>query len=301
MNWQETKDFLSPCFPEEVRDELALLYPGELREIRIRVNQQTVLITSARIASLQWRPTKAEVEQLAEALSGHGLYAREWEARQGFITLCGGHRLGMCGRVQMERHGMRGIRDITFLCLRIAAQWPGAADALMPWVLQDGQIHAALIIGLPGTGKTTQLRDLARQLGANALGLNICLADERNELAACVDGIPQLDVGACTDVLQGCPKAEAVGWFLRAMRPQALITDELASAEDAAAVLEAVYAGVPVLASAHGSGLHTLAQRPMLASLMARRCFDYYAVLDAEGSGQVTALYDRAGTPIPWP
>ena len=115
-----------------------------------------------------------------------------------------------------------------------------------------------------------------------------------------MDGVPQLEVGERTDVLDGCPKTEAVAWFLRAMAPQVLITDELADASDAAAVLEAIYSGVPVLASAHGAGLHELAQRPVLAAMMSRRVFDLYAVLDSEGTGRITALYDRSGSALPF-
>ena len=103
-----------------------------------------------------------------------------------------------------------------------------------------------LLVGLPGTGKTTLLRDLARQLGSGRQAVQVGLVDERGELAACVDGVPQLEVGERTDVLDGCPKTEAVAWFLRAMAPQVLITDELADASDAAAVLEAISEECPV-------------------------------------------------------
>ena len=136
MDWSETKAFLSPCFPEEMRAELELLYPGELREIRVRVGQPTTLVTASRTASLQWRPSKDAVERLAEALADHGLYARGEETRQGFVTLRGGHRLGLCGRVLTGEGRVRALRDIAFLCLRIAGQWPGAADALMPWAVR---------------------------------------------------------------------------------------------------------------------------------------------------------------------
>lgn len=299
MDWVETKAFLGPCFPEEVRAELALLEPGELREIRVRANRPAILVTATRTAVLDWHPAQEEVEQVAEALAEHGLYARSSEMSRGFVTLRGGHRLGLCGQVSCGVGQTQSLQQIGSLNLRIAAEWPGTADALMPWVRRKEAVGSALIVGLPGTGKTTLLRDLARQLASGKDAVNVALVDERGELAACVDGAAQLDVGVQTDVLEGCAKPDAMAWLIRSMSPRAIVTDELADGVDASAVLEAVYAGIPVLASAHGAGLHEIAQRPALAALMARRVFDVYAVLADDGSGKVAALYDRSGSTLP--
>lgn len=293
MEWAETVQFLGACLPAQVRDELALLRPGELREVRIRAGRRAVLCTAERQAAVDWTPDAREVALAAEALSGHSLYARCEETGRGFVTLAGGHRMGLCGQA-VHRGGRTELTHIGSACIRIAAQWPGAADALMPLVRRG----SGLIIGTPGSGKTTLLRDLARQLGSGRGARQVALVDERGELAACVGGAPQLDVGEWTDVLDGLPKAEAIEWLLRAMTPQVLITDELAGAEDAAAVLDAAMCGVTVLASVHGSGLDTAASRPALAQLMARRCFAWYAVLSPEGGAQAAAMYDRTGAPM---
>lgn len=287
MNWDETKAFLSPCFPQPIREEMELLLPGELREIRVRAERPTVFCTASRAAALAWQPDQRQVETLAEALSEHSLYARSEETRQGYITLRGGHRMGLCGRVTQQ-----GLKDIGSVCIRIASAWPGCADGLLP--------HAEnlLIIGPPGSGKTTLLRDLARQLSTGRQARQVAVIDERSELTACVHGVPQLDVGESCDVLDGCPKPQAVAWLVRSMAPQIIITDELSGPEDAAALLDAMACGASVVASCHGVSLNEVANRPAMAALMARRAFHHYAVLHPDGGGRVAALHDRSGSPV---
>ncbi len=286
MNWEETKAFLSPCFPPPIREEMELLLPGELREIRVRAQCPTVFCTASRSVALSWQPDQRQVETLAEALSEHSLYARSEETRQGYITLRGGHRMGLCGQVAHQE-----LKDIGSVCIRIACAWPGCADSLLP--------HAEnlLIIGAPGSGKTTLLRDLARQLSTGRQARQVALIDQRGELSACVHGVPQLDVGNC-DVLEGCTKPEAVAWLVRSMAPQLIITDELSGPEDVAALLDAMACGCSIVASCHGTSLTEVANRPAMAALMARRAFHHYAVLHPEGGGRITALYDRSGSPI---
>lgn len=296
MTWEETREFLSPCFPEHIRSELELLQPGELREIRIRADRATVFVTASRTALLDWQPGQRQLEAVVEALSGHSLYAREDETAHGFITLEGGHRMGLCGRI-VTQGNQRAMTDIGSVCIRIAAQWPGAADRLLR---VTGSSAAVLVIGPPGSGKTTLLRDLARQLSTGRNARQVAVIDERGELGACLCGVPQLDLGS-SDVLDGLPRTEAVPWLVRSMAPEVIVTDELASREDAACLLDASASGVSVCASIHGRNLHDAAARPAGAELMARRIFSHYAVLAPEGGGRIIALHDQSGSPLPLP
>ena len=294
MDWNETRQFLAPRFPEEIRTELDMLLPGELREIRIRTNRPTVFVTATRTAALRWSPDQQHLEALVEALSEHSLYARQDETRLGYLTLRGGHRMGICGQVQ-NSDGQSVLSRIGSVCIRIASEWTGAAD---PLTAHMNGLQSVLIIGAPGSGKTTMLRDLARQLASSDHPRQVAIIDERSELAACVAGVPQLDVGASTDVLDGLPKAEAIPWLIRSLAPQVIITDELAGEGDAASIIDALNCGITICASAHGASLHDARIRPALAALFSRQAFDLYAVLNSDGGGLIDALYDSAGNPL---
>lgn len=297
MNWQETMQFFAGCMPRAIGKMLAAQQDGSVREIRVRAGGRASILTNEGETVCPGSFGQQQVAQMAEALCEHALYARAEEQRQGFVTLRGGHRMGLCGRVVTHGQSIRALREISSLCVRVAGQWVGAADALVPHLWdEDGRVHSTLIIGLPGMGKTTLLRDACRALSEQ--GVHMCVVDERSEIAAMCSGVAQLDVGPNTDVLDGCTKEAGLRWMLRAMSPDMLVTDELGGALDAQAVMDAARSGVGVMATLHGRDLETALSRGALYQLVQSRVFSRYVVLDTKRVGQIDRICDEQLRPL---
>ena len=198
--------------------------------------------------------------EMISAMLDHSLYARESELDKGYFTLPDGSRAGVCGDFS---RGIRAPEDVLSLCIRIARAVPGCAAALIPALMETS---GALIVSPPGLGKTTLLRDTARLL--SRAGQNVCLVDERGELAACAGGRPQLDVGPRTDVISGTEKALAMGLAVRSCAPDVLVTDEMGVPRDAAAAGEILRCGVRLVASCHGNTLNPDGLRRCVGALL---------------------------------
>lgn len=292
MIWDETLAMFAPCLPPPLIAALKDLPPDALREMRLSVHQPARLCCEEGVRTVDVHLTARQLAQICEALSDHSLYARAAETAQGYVTLRGGHRMGLCGQIHL-RDGMPVLTHIASICVRIARERIGCAQPLLPFAGEG-----LLLIGPPGSGKTTLLRDLARLLSLN--GESVAIMDERCELSACMDGAPQLDIG-CADVLCGLGKPDAVRWLIRSMSPRLMVTDEIGTEADASALMEAHACGTAILASIHGRSLNEVVRRTAVKPLIAGRCFGSYAVLAHDTPGRITALYDRSGSPLPLP
>ena len=279
--------YLLPLLPAELAEELRVWGLDGAEELRIRVDRPTRLMGgSCRI--LSWTPDAEDCRQLLLRLCRQSLYAYSEELAACYMTLPGGFRVGLAGRMTGGEAGPRLVAPTGFN-IRLAREIPGCADGLMPLLWGADGPKSALLISPPGAGKTTLLRDAARQLSER--GAAVCIADERRELAGCEGGVPTLDVGPCTDVLEGCKKARALQLMLRGMAPQVLVTDELSGAEDARAVLDAAGCGVRVLASAHASSMEDLRRRREIYALVESVCFQRVVALKrAAGAAPTLAL-----------
>lgn len=309
--------FLAPkvrLIIENLPDELL----EKTEEIRLRHSRPLIIFWAGGESYLSEKgpvPTPREayltdgedLEKTLDLLSNYSLYAYEEELRQGYLTIPGGHRVGLAGRAVLEGGRIKVLRDISSLNFRVARQVKGVGEKVLAFIFDRrmGRIMHSLIISPPQGGKTTLLRDLARLIseGTGILGQagkKVGIVDERSEIAGCYQGIPQLDVGFRTDVLDACPKAEGVMLMLRSLSPQVIITDEIGRGEDVNAIEEAIHAGVSVIASAHGSSLEEICQRPILGGLLLKNYFERLIFLsNSRGPGTLEMIIEgERGLPL---
>lgn len=242
--------------------------------------------------------TKSDISKAAEIIQGFSVYSYREELKNGYITIPGGHRIGITGRAIIEDGNIKTIRDISFINYRVARAVLDVASKVIKYVIDDsGTMYNTLIVSPPQCGKTTLLRDMVRQL-SNGIdeegikGKKIGLVDERSELAACFMGEPKNDVGLRTDVLDACPKAKGIIVMIRSMSPEVIATDEIGKPEDADALLDAVNAGVKIIATMHGRGIEDLYRRIELKKIH-KNLFERIIILGrSQGVGTVEGIYD---------
>lgn len=271
------KQLLS-VLPPRLRPEVDRLGKNAMQELRLRLGMPPELVLSGESRWLGCCVSREDLNYCINAASRYSPWAAATTA-QGYLTAPGGHRIGLCGEVVCKDGVVTGIREISSLCIRVARDFPGiakrAADA-------PGSI---LILGAPGWGKTTLLRDLIRAVsdGEGGPALRVGVADERGELAAMYQGEPQFSIGRQTDVLDGCPKGSALLMLLRGMNPQVLAADEITAPEDAAALEMAANCGVSLLCTAHAGSLEELKARPLYRRLLDEGLFRRLVIIERAG------------------
>lgn len=249
---------------------------SQIAEIRLRAGRPSVEVNvfgDMKVCSPAF--TAEEIADCFAEICRYSVYSFEEEIAQGFITLDGGHRVGICGTAVTKDGRIASLKDISGLNIRIAHQIYGCADELYERFFSRG-LHSLLVAGKPMSGKTTVLRDLARQLGKHR---RVVLIDSRNELSASVRGTPSFDIGLNTDVLCGCEKSSGIMLSIRSMSPEVIICDEIG--DDEAAVEQAMFCGVKIIASAHADSTEQLKKRPSTRGLMP--LFERIAVLGDRG------------------
>ncbi len=303
-------------FPQSMRSkwEKVADQADRLQEIRLRVNVPTTVLIDNRelfvdaegeLSDKQPEDSANRAEEL-EAVLRHlcqySVYAFADEIRQGFLTIQGGHRVGLAGQVILEEDNrIRNLKYIRYLNIRIAHEIRGVSDDVLPHLYgRNGQVLNTLLISPPGCGKTTMLRDIIRHLSngtAYGRGVNVSVVDERSEIAGSYLGVAQNDVGIRTDVLDGCPKQEGMMMLIRAMAPQVLAVDELGSEGDIKALQMASCCGCKLVATIHGSSLEEVRTKKYMCNVIADGLFERYLVLTRrKGRCAVEGIYDGEGT-----
>lgn len=311
--------------PQELAGVLARLPENtmqELEELRIRQDRPLEVgfggkfLFAGADGSLHarseqaYRPDHTVCSKLLERITNHSLYAMEEELKRGYITVAGGHRIGLAGRTILDHGKVKAIREIGGFNIRIAREIQGACAALLPKLIDwpRKSLLPSLLLGPPQQGKTTVIRDLARCISAGSWqhpaaaswpGRKVGVVDERSEIAASVRGVPSFDLGPRADVMDACPKAEGMMMLLRSMSPEVIVVDEIGRQEDAEAIREAAHAGVCVIATAHAYDLDDARGRPVLRTLIDEGVFAAAVRLRKSQAGiefDVTPLR-KAGAP----
>ena len=261
----------------------------ELEELRLRRGfPMTALLPEGEVETDGPPIGEDDLRQVVENATQASAHTALDRVRQGFVTLRGGHRVGLCGSVVKREGQIVTLRDISSLSIRVARPVTGQAAELMPRLTERGVFLSTLILAPPGAGKTTLLRELVRGLSDGAAGppVRVGVADERGEIAALWQGEPQLRVGRHTDVIDGCSKAEGLSILIRGMNPQVAAVDEITDPADVQAVTEAAGCGVALLATAHGAGREDLTRRPVYRALLENGIFRRLAVIRRQGGGR---------------
>jgi stage III sporulation protein AA len=295
-----------PLGLRELLEKLPREAANALEEIRIRENRPLEIGYGGKYAFVledgtltehhapAYRPGREICRAMLESVTNHSLYAVEEELKRGFVTVPGGHRIGLAGRTVLEKGAVRHLRDIAAFNVRIARARAGCGASVIPGLLdwEAKTIRHTLIVSPPQQGKTTLLRDLVRCIssgewhhpGAKSWGgRKVGIVDERSEIAASERGVPTFDVGPRTDVLDACPKAEGLMMMVRSLSPEVVAVDEIGRPEDAAALHDALRAGVRVLATAHAADLADVYARPVLADLVKDGVFGAFVLLSRMG------------------
>src|SRR5699024_1613016 len=294
-------DEILRLFPEKmkqaVQTKIADKWPL-LQEIRVNIKQSIDQIFYKN--KIEWihstKPAKNDFIFVLNQLSSFSLYRMEDELREGYITIEGGHRIGLAGKVNTLGGSVKAIQHITFLNIRIAKEKKGIALPILPYIYHAYYL-STLFIGPPQTGKTTFIRDVTRLIATgwkNISAKKVGVIDERSEIGASINGVPQHNLGFRTDVMDACPKAEGMMMMIRSMSPDILVVDEIGSSQDVQALMEAVNAGVTVICTIHGQSMEELKKRPSLQPIFDQNIFQRFIVLKKHvNPGHIQQIYNQ--------
>lgn len=254
---------------------------NQLQEIRIRVNRQAILKYDNEEEIIDYIPQEKEVLSILQMICENSIYSYQSQITNGFITLYGGHRVGITGNIAMKDNKITNINYISSLNFRIAKEIIGTSKSIINHVISNNEINNTLIISKPGCGKTTILRDLVRNI--SNYGYTVSLIDERGEVAAMYKGVPQNDVGLRTDVMDNVTKSLGMKIAVRTMAPDVIVADEIGTTEDIDAINYGICSGVKGIFTAHAGNVEELKLNKNLEKLYEQKIFKKLIFLEKQG------------------
>lgn len=243
--------------------------------------------------------TKEDIEQTFQIICKYSIHSFMDDIKKGFITLRGGHRVGLVGKAIVEDGQVKNMKHISSLNIRVSREIIGCSNNILSHIVRgDNQVNNTLIISPPQCGKTTLIRDIVRNLSNGNRdygfkGIKVALIDERNEISGSYLGVPQMDVGIRTDIIETCPKDLGIMMLLRSMSPNLIVTDEIGNIDEIKALYTALNGGVNLITTVHGDSIEDIKSRKELSNLLDKDLFKKVIILSAKkGPGTVEKIYD---------
>ena len=280
-------DYIFRMMPRSIVSLIDMNQIEKLQEIRIRVNKKAILKYDDKEVITNFIPNESNMIEILHRLCENSIYSFQSQICNGFVTLYGGHRIGITGHVVMNNGKINNINYISGLNFRIAKEIIGASNDLLRYVIENGEIQNSLIVSKPGNGKTTLLRDLVRNL--SNMGYTVSLIDERGEIAAMYNGVPQNDVGLRCDVLDNVTKSLGMKIAVRTMSPDIIVSDEIGTKEDVEAINYGVLSGVHGIFTAHGNSIMDIKLNENLNKLYEEKIFN--KIIFLEKMGKIRDVY----------
>ena len=295
-----------------LREKVKAIKEDDIEEIRLRINKPLIINANQRDyfynenkkkldrnMDKAYIVTKEDLEQTFQIICKYSIHSFMDDIKKGFVTLRGGHRVGIVGKAIVENGKIENIKHVSSLNIRVSREVKGCCDKVLSHIIKSStKINNTIIISPPQCGKTTLLRDIVRNLSSgndkfNFKGVNVALIDERNEIAGSYLGVPQMDIGIRTDIIETCPKDVGIMMVLRSMSPNIIVTDEIGTEKDIKALYTALNGGVGLITTVHGDSMEDIRNRKELNRLLNEDLFKKVILLSAKkGPGTVEKIYD---------